>query len=381
MAAATRQKSKKRKGTYGLAVLKSAKAIAAPRLPYQPRNPDRYRPAIGLIGCGGITEQHLTAYKSAGYRVVAFSDVNESRAKEKCAKFFPKADVYNDYQKLIARDDIDVIDVATHPPQRPPIIEAALNAKKHVLSQKPFVLDLAVGERLVTLAEKNGVKLAVNQNGRWAPHFSYIRHAIERGLIGRITAAHLAVHWDHNWVAGTAFDNVKQLVLYDFAIHWFDIVTCFMGERNAKRVYASTAHSPAQKAKPDLLAQIIIEYDDAQASLAFDADTRFGAKDCSYITGTEGTLISTGRDLAKQKVELHTKSGVSSPNLKGSWFPDGFHGTMAELLCAIEEKREPYNSARNNLRSLALCFAAVASSQQHRPITPGEITRMPGSGA
>lgn len=378
MASGTKSKPRK-KGTYGLAVITKAKAISAPKLPYRPRNPEKYRPAIGLIGCGGITAQHLTAYKAAGYRVAAFSDVDESRAKEKRSKFYPKADVYSDYQKLLAREDIDVVDIATHPPQRPPIVEAALNAKKHVLSQKPFVLDLDVGERLAVLADKNGVKLAVNQNGRWAPHFSYIRQAIQNGLIGLVTGAHLAVHWDHNWVAGTPFDNVRHVVLYDFAIHWFDIVTCIMGERQAKRVYASTTHSPAQKAKPDLLAQAVIEYSDAQASLVFDADTRIGAQDTTFIAGTEGTITSTGRDLTKQSVELHNKSGVCRPKLQGSWFPDGFHGTMAELLCAIEEKREPYNSARNNLRSLALCFAAVASAEQHRTVVPGEIRRMPGT--
>src|SRR5436853_346631 len=41
---------------------KGAKKIAAPNIPYRPRNPKKYRPAIGLIGCGGITEKHLAAY-------------------------------------------------------------------------------------------------------------------------------------------------------------------------------------------------------------------------------------------------------------------------------------------------------------------------------
>jgi predicted dehydrogenase len=44
-----------------------------------------------------------------------------------------------------------------------------LRAKKHVLSQKPFVLDLDTGARLADLADEMGVKFAVNQNGRWAP--------------------------------------------------------------------------------------------------------------------------------------------------------------------------------------------------------------------
>jgi hypothetical protein len=62
--------------------------------------------------------------------------------------------------------------------------------------------------------------------------------------------------------------------------------------------------------------------------------------------------------------------------LGGSWFRDGFHGTMAELLCAIEEKRQPYNSARDNLESLAMCFAAVASADSRQPQTPGAIRKL-----
>ena len=75
-----------------------------------------------------------------------------------------------------------MLDIATHPPDRVPLIKAALNARKHVLSQKPFVLDFDTGEKLADLADKKGVKLAVNQNGRWAPHFSYIRHAVQENL-------------------------------------------------------------------------------------------------------------------------------------------------------------------------------------------------------
>ena len=64
--------------------------------------------------------------------------------------------------------------------------------------------------------------------------------------------------------------------------------------------------------------------------------------------------------------------GQAQPRLEGSWFPDGFHGTMAELLCAIEENREPSNSAANNLQSLALAFAAMASAGTGKPEIPGE---------
>lgn len=67
-----------------------------------------------------------------------------------------------------------------------------------------------------------------------------------------------------------------------------------------------------------------------------------------------------------QRVSLYTAEGLSHPALQGSWIAEGFHGTMAELLSAIAENREPENGARNNLESLKLCFAAIQSSHCRR---------------
>jgi len=350
--------------------------IEAPKLPYQPRDPRRYRPRIGLIACGGITKDHLTAYRKAGYQVTAMADPVLHRARKRKTEFYPEARVCGDYRDLLKRDDVEVVDIAAHPQERAPIIEAALLAGKHVLSQKPFVLDLDFGGRMVELADRRGLKLAVNQNGRWAPHFSYIRQAIRAGLLGQVTAAHLSVHWDHNYLKGTAFEKVKHLILYDFGIHWFDILTCFLDYSAVRRVYASTAHSPVQQVRPALLAQALVEYDGAQASLVFDADTRFGPQNHTYVTGSRGTIVSTGPDLKHQTVTLYTPEGWARPELEGCWFPDGFRGTMGELLSAIEEDREPLNSGRNNLQSLALCFAAAASAERHEPVVPGTVRTM-----
>jgi len=112
--------------TYAGAVGNAQATLPAPDLPYRPRNPRHYRPGIGLIGCGGITTHHLTAYRAAGYNVVAFCDVERGRAEAQRAAFYPDADVYVDYRDLLQRDDVEVVDIATHPPERVALIEAAL---------------------------------------------------------------------------------------------------------------------------------------------------------------------------------------------------------------------------------------------------------------
>lgn len=354
-----------------------AAQIAAPALNYQPRDPQHYRPAIGLIGCGGISTFHLAAYRSAGYNVVALCDLFADKVRDQQARYFPEATIYTDYHKLLRRDDIEVVDITTHPRERAPIIEAALLARKHVLSQKPFVLDLDVGEHLIELAGRQGVQLAVNQNGRWAPHFAYLREAVQSGLLGTLTSADLAVHWDHSWVIGSPFNDIHDLVLYDFAIHWFDIVTCFFSGRQPQRVFASTAHAAGQRTRPPMLARVVIDYVDAQAALSFNGSVMHGQEDRTYLAGTHGSAASSGPSLSDQTVTIHTAAGSATPSLEGTWFRSGFHGTMAELLCAIEEKREPTNSARGNLPSLALAFAAIASAHEGTPQVPGAVRRLP----
>ena len=354
--------------TYGVSVEKTAREIAAPDLPYRPRVPMDTGVGIGLIGCGGITQSHLQAYKNAGYRVVAMASRSRERAEARRAEFFPGAEILADWHELLARADVRVVDIATSPEVRGPIIEAALRAGKHVLSQKPLALSLVEGERLAALAETLGLKLAVNQNGRWAPHFSWMREAISAGLIGEVSSVDFTLHWDHHWICGTPFEDEPQLILFDFAIHWFDIATAFFGERRARKVFAAAARSRSQRARPPFLAHACAEFDGGQATFAFNADTAFGHEDCTIIVGSRGTLRSVGPSLMRQRVTLHTAEGIASPELEGCWFPDGFHGAMAELLCAIEENREPLNSARANLRSLALCFAAVESAETGRPI-------------
>ncbi len=358
---------------YGCRLEKGLKEFTAPELDYRPQTPKNYRPKIGLIGCGGITEHHLDAYREQGYQVVAFCDVVRERAQKRRDAFYPEADVTTDFEKITSRSDIEVVDIATHPDARTPLIESALKAGKHVLSQKPFILDLAEGERLAALADEHNVKLCVNQNGRWAPHFSYLREAVRSGVIGDLSFVDCAVHMDHNWTAGTQFDQVRHLMLYDFAIHWFDFVQTLAGEQKAKNVYASVGHSKGQRSVPPLLGQVIIQYPELKVSLDFNGNCLYGGNDRTMVCGTQGTLVSEGPSFMDQRVTLFSEKGKASPQLEGVWMPDGMAGTMGELLCSIEEGREPTHSARNNLRSLELCFAALASADSRVPVAIGTV--------
>jgi predicted dehydrogenase len=354
--------------SYGLSDVASVSSIAAPALDYLPPTPRGYRPRIGLIGAGGIAEYHLKAYRRRGWDVVAIADRTLSKAESRALEFAPGAFITTDYQAILARDDIDVIDATPHPEARVQVIEDALNASKHVLSQKPFVLDLEIGERLVQLADSKQRKLAVNQNGRWAPHFSYMAAAIKAGVVGEVASIDFVLHWDHTWTAGTSFEEIKHLLLFDFGVHWFDIATVFMGGALPRRVYASVQRTAFQTMKPPFLASVIADYEGAQVRFNFNAHVKDGQEDRTIIAGSKGTLRASGPGLNDQRVWLWTEQGQCEVPLDGCWFNNGFEGTMGELLCAIEDDREPLNSARENLKSLRFCYAALQSADTQQPV-------------
>ena len=124
-----------------------------------------------------------------------------------------------------------------------------------MLSQKPFATDLDEGRRLVEMAEDRGVKLAVNQNGRWSPHMAWMREAVrrraDRRRSFRACQHSLGPRLDG---PGTPFDEVGDLVLFDFGVHWFDFVASLAGER-VRSVFATAAKARGQANRMPLLAQ------------------------------------------------------------------------------------------------------------------------------
>ena len=344
---------------YGLSQVSTGSGFVAPVLNYRPPTPRAYRPRIGLIGSGGISEYHLRAYQRRGWEVAAIADRTLAKAKARAEAFAPNARVTTDFHSVLNDPGIDVIDATPHPKDRLAIMEQALQCGKHVLSQKPFVDDRKDGERLIELASERGLKLAVNHNGRWAPHFSYMAAAIRAGVIGEVASIDFVLHWDHTWTAGTSFENIHHLLLLDFGIHWFDIATVFMDGELPWQIQASVQRTRFQTVKPPFLAAVIADYQGTQVRINFNAHVKYGQEDRTIIAGSKGTLRAWGPGLNDQKVALWTEQGEASVPLEGNWFESGFEGSMGELLCAIEDDREPSNSARSSLRSLSFCKAAM----------------------
>ena len=350
----------------------SSTAIA-PEVEYRPTFPADYRPGIGLIGFGDIARSwHMPAYEKYGVPVVGVYDPAPAATAG-----LRGPTVFATLEELLGDDEIEIVDVATRPDVRPEVIRRAIAAGKHVLAQKPLALDVRTARELVEEAERHGIRFAVNQNGRWSPPWRIATLLIEQGAIGDVVAVTHVHDRPLPPLVGTHFDELDHFVIYDYFVHWIDISRCWLDGKPVTAVRARDYRTPDQplEARSPWAAWVEIEYQDgASALIRSVGEGRTKRPSCPFwVHGTEGTIRGSVL-LDSDFLELEREGVVSSFALDGAWYPDGFAGSLAELVSAVAEDREPFNSARHNLLSLRMTLAACKSAEEEaRAVSLDEI--------
>ena len=148
---------------------------------------------IGLIGYGFMGRAHSNAFARVGnffdseYELVrqAVCARDEDKVKQ-FASQWGYASVETDWRKLIARDDIDLIDIAVPNNLHAEIAIAAAKAGKMILCEKPLALNAAEAEKMVKAVEKAGVPNMVWYNYRRCPAVLLAKQLIDEGRLGKI---------------------------------------------------------------------------------------------------------------------------------------------------------------------------------------------------
>jgi len=335
-----------------------------PQIPEQPLG-------IGILGCGWIArDAHLPGYAKYGLPVRGVFDIDPAAMADAQSRFGVPA--YASADELLADPEVQVVDVAARTEDRFPLVQQALRAGKHVLSQKPFANDLDEAEAIVALAEDVGRIVAVNQNGRWAPAWRTATLWREQGRIGDVVTVSHAFETSFAWTRERHFNDQAHFVVYDYAAHWFDITRCWLAGKHVEQVRAWDSRGAAQPAEAKTPWNMFAEVRCSDGATATIQGTGSASPDVAPVhnfalVGTAGTI--RGHVLDEDVVELHTAARSTRIVPRTTWFPDGFAGTMAELQNAIIDGREPFNSGRHVLASLAFGHAAVESAEDGgRPV-------------
>ena len=148
---------------------------------------------VGLIGCGFMGRTHSNASRKVNnffdleYQPVlkAVCDLDEARAKAFAAKWGYES-YETDWRKLIAREDIDLVDITVPNDMHQEVAIAAAKAGKMILCEKPLARTGPEGLKMVQAVEKAGVPNMVSYNYRRIPAVTLAKQLIDEGRLGRI---------------------------------------------------------------------------------------------------------------------------------------------------------------------------------------------------
>lgn len=350
---------------------------------------------IGVIGTGTIaTSAHLPAIarlrNELDLELVAVADVRPEVA-EQAAKRFGAAAWYTNENELLARQDIDLVDICTPEFLHHRQVLAAAAAGKHILCEKPMAPSVAECDEMIEATRQAGVTFMVGHSRRFTRRYQLVRQAIERGDVGEVrlvrenerrpvsmySVLHLpATHWspegDRPWLTlpeytfGAAMTN---------AVHETDLARWFAGQ-DAKSVYAESRINQPGDEVPDFISYTITFENGAigAAEVVNNLPARFPYAHMMEVFGTEGMIRAT--DPPMSPYEQWTASGMSFPENFDQLLhvDDAYANEIAAVVKAIREGTPVPLDPWNARQAIALSAAAVESSQTGLPVMLQQAT-------
>ncbi len=321
---------------------------------------------LGLIGTGGISQHaHIPAWQQVpGVRVVALAEPVAQRRQQALRLLGDpggeRIRAYADFSELLAQEELDLVDIAMRAGEaKYQAIRAALQAGCHITCQKPFALDLGTARTLVAEAQEAGRILSVNQQARWAGAFALARRWVEEGRLGPLRTVQL-------WAD---FPNAGADQWIEYSVHSFDLIRFWAG-REPRRVLAW--HKRQTPADHYLLA-VWLDFDGELAAQVWDEMSsstmlRWGFR----LMGERGSLRgheAFSTSMVPAEVAFAPAGAPGSETVTpvpGRYVPDAFAAYFRQLVAAIRGEVPVPTPAADNLRTLALAFAARESFRSGR---------------
>lgn len=326
---------------------------------------NRHSLGIGLIGLG-IGQQHLLGYQRKGLNVAAICDKDEARLNEVGERFgIDKR--YTRIVDLIADAGVHVVDLAVQPWIRSPIVNAAAQAGKHILCQKPFSMSMRQAVEMVDLCEKHNVQLMVNQNSCFVPGFLAIEPYINAAHLGDIY--HLSITCNGFYTAFPEMHLIPAMQVHHIGLFykWFgeyESVYCQAHGHDRSIQEGETISAALFKSRNGIQGLLLCNW----AFLANPGRNLQHPHEEIRIQGTKGAIYGNSENMTVHLTEPAPRE--IKPTIDGTWFPDAFGNTMEHFLACLQIGEKPITDGRGNLHVVKTVFA------MHQSATSGQIVKL-----
>jgi predicted dehydrogenase len=330
---------------------------------------------MALFGSGVFAhDAHLPALKrlTDQFDVVAVYSRSEVKAKALAAAAPHPADVYTDMAPVLERDDVDAVDIILPIAVQPAVVEAALKAGKHVISEKPVAPDVASGRALLAtaaqLTQASGRIWMLAENFRFEPAFQQAAQIIRGGDLGRP----IQFYWN-TYVALRPQDKYYQTpwrrdnsfpggFILDGGVHDIAAMRTMMGEVESVCAYVTQVRADLPPC------------DTLSATLRFDSGafgiytkTFVGAgpwDSFAHVVGDQGALrVNNGR------LEV-TRGGQTTSQ---AFALDNVEAELADFARCIQRGRVDVSTPEQGLQDVAILEAMFDSAREGRAVEPARV--------
>ena len=330
-----------------------------------------------LVGCGGISDVWLEpAKRLSNVELVGLVDLVEESARGQAEKFDLDVYIGTDLQAALSTLEPDVVFNCTVPAAHFEVTTSSLKHGCHVFSEKPMANTMPEAHEMLRVAQETGKTFAVMQNRRYDPNIRKLTSFLKSGVIGNVTTV------DADFYIGAHFGGFREamahVLIKDMAIHTFDSAR-LLTRQDARSVYCYEWNPVNSWYKQDASAVAIFEM---TGDIVFTYRGSWCAEGLRTpwestwrIVGTKGSVLWDGATRLRCEV-IETPEGfiypyreVDVPELERAEMT-AWHGHAIEAFVgAVQQGEEPETVGADNIRSLAMVYSAVESSEVGRRIS------------
>lgn len=264
---------------------------------------------IGIVGFGGMGSYHAQYLieKEENFTLKGGYDIDPKRVAALKKEGYQG---YATYEALLADSEIDLILIAVPNDFHKELAMAALKAGKHVLCEKPAMMNAKELEEVLQVAEKTQRHFFVHQNRRWDPDFRVVTTIFEQKPIGEVFQIESRVH-GANGIPGDWRHYKKQgggMVL-DWGVHLLDQLL-YLVKSPVKKVQADLSYVLGNDVDDGM--RVLLYFENGLQALVEVGTTNFIRLPRWYIKASEGTAEITDWDVSGKMVKA-TGYDTSAP--------------------------------------------------------------------
>ncbi|MBD3420875.1 MAG: hypothetical protein GF398_12215 [Chitinivibrionales bacterium] len=322
------------------------------------------------VGVHGLRWVHWLK-QTPGIRVVAMVDVDR-RALDTAAReggYRPDR-CYTSLQQALRKHPADALVCVTPPSYHLATIGAALKQGMHVISEKPMADSLASCRKILRQLDRSGKRCVISQNFRYRPAMYTLADAVRKGVIGKIGQVKIDFYLGFDFGGGFRHE-MKHPVIVDMAVHHFDLVRFITG-LDAISVAGMSWNPHWSNYAGDCSSNVVFEMENgahAVYNASWCAKGQYSDWNGNWlIEGDNGALEYRNGVITLHKTPgLYTVKQTRPVPIRRMKYEEQLY-ILREFKNALAQNREPECSAWDNIRSIAMVYAAVKALDCGRKI-------------